>query len=144
MCQCSFINVSSLREPLSHSLAEHWGRPLGWGLALLLFAHSIQFLSASMVQSSETPTIVFAVLLGILFIFLLLGTPTSSQQTLSWEGAAGSYGWRATLFPRFVKFDQGSWFSLLPAESIIRTLFFVTPAAFLQRKIFSFCHIKSV
>lgn len=55
-------------------------------------------------------------------------------------GWGGSYGWRETL-PYFVKSDQGSWLSLPPAESIIRTLFF--PAVFRQRKIFWFCHLKS-
>lgn len=77
-----------------------------------------------MIQRSETPTIVFAVLLGILFNFLLLGTSTSSKQTLAWEGF-GELWMKTDSLPHFVIFDQGSWFSLPLAESVIGILFFV-------------------
>lgn len=78
-CCCHSKMCHQLCKPLAHSVAGRWGRPLGRGLALLLIAWSLQFFPASMEQSSETPTMVFALLLGLLFVFLLLVTSTSSK-----------------------------------------------------------------
>ena len=68
---------------------------------------------------------VFAVLLGILFVFLLLSysfpTPQAPNRLCLMRELRGAINEGAFL-PYFIKVDQGSWLSLPPAESVIRTL----------------------
>ena len=76
-------------------------------------------------SSLETLTMVFAVLLGILFVFLLLSysfrTPQAPNRLCLLRELRRAINEGAFL-PYFIKVNRGSWLSLPPAESVIRTL----------------------
>lgn len=102
MLVLSLINVSLAHVSHRATLRQTLGKVtrLRAGLAAL-HPRPLVF-PAPAVQSSETLTIALAILLGILSVFLLLGTTLSSKSTSSWERME-----RSSL-PHFVKFDHGS------------------------------------
>ena len=131
----SFMNVSLAHVSHGATLWQSLGKATGLRLVLLLFAHSLLVFPVPVVQSSETSTVALAILLGILFIFLLLGTTMSSKSTSTWEGVE-------RVSCSFCKISSGIFLCFLRSQST--GPYFVVFSAFLERNILWFCPITSV